>query len=143
MKKLLITAFLFAISIGLFAQDQYLKNVAATQEFSEEVAQLFVENKISEAFGKMTPYWPLPQNEISSLEETTIKYLNLLDLRFGSTIDAIKVKNETIANIAIRETYIVRYKNSAIRLIFTYYKNEDGWIINAFKWDDSFTEEFK
>jgi hypothetical protein len=28
-------------------------------------------------------------------------------------------------------------------VIYTYYKNNSGWILNEFKWDDSFAEEFK
>lgn len=143
MRKTLFAITLSITSLGLFAQDNYLKNENETQELSKKVVSLFGDNDISESFDELTPYWPLPQNEIESLEEKTIKYLNLIQQRFGESIGTIKVKNETISDIAIRETYLVRYANSAIRLIFTYYKNDNGWIVNAFKWDDSFTEEFK
>lgn len=143
MRKTLFAITLSITSLGLFAQDNYLKNENETQELSKKVVSLFGDNNISESFDELTPYWPLPQNEIESLEEKTIKYLNLIQQRFGESIGTIKVKNETISDIAIRETYLVRYANSAIRLIFTYYKNDNGWIVNAFKWDDSFTEEFK
>jgi len=143
MRKTLFAITLSITSLGLFAQDNYLKNENETQELSKKVVSLFGDNNISESFDELTPYWPLPQNEIESLEEKTIKYLNLIQQRFGESIGTIKVKNETISEIAIRETYLVRYANSAIRLIFTYYKNDNGWIVNAFKWDDSFTEEFK
>jgi hypothetical protein len=143
MKTIIIATILSLSSIGLFAQNKYLSNVVETQELSKEIVSLFNENKISESFVQLTKYWPMPQNELDSLEEKTIKYLNLIRQRFGNSIGTLKVKNETIADIAIRETYIIRYGNSAIRLIFTYYKNSNGWIVNAFKWDDSFEEEFK
>jgi hypothetical protein len=77
------------------------------------------------------------------LKLKTIKYLNLIEERFGAPIGSLKVKNETISDVATRETYLIRYENTAIRLIFTYYKNDKGWIVNAFKWDDSFGEEFE
>lgn len=133
---------LFAIT-NLFAQDKYLNNVQETQELSRNIAMLFKENQVATAFGTLTPYWPMPQNEIEAIEEKTIKYLNLLKARFGEPIGADKIKNETISTIALRETYLVRYSKSAIRLKFTYYKNDDGWIVNAFKWDDAFAEEFE
>ena len=120
-----------------------MKNEKETQELSKKVVALFNENKISESFGELAPYWPLPQNEFESLESKTIKYLNLIEDRFGKSVGTLKVNNETISDIAIRETYLIRFENTAIRLIFTYYKNDKGWIVNAFKWDDSFTEEFK
>jgi len=143
MNTIFITSLLTLFSIGIFAQDKYLKDVNETQELSKKVASLFNENKISKSFKELKPYWPLPQNELDELKEKTIKYLNIIEERFGKSIGILKVKNETISDIAIRETYLIRYENTAIRVIFTYYKNDKGWIVNAFKWDDSFTEEFK
>lgn len=143
MKKTFITFTLSLMSLSLIAQEKYLKNETETQELSKKIVLLFSDNKISESFDQLSPYWPLPQNEIESIEEKTIKYLNIIEERFGKSIGTLKVKNEIISDIAIRETYFIRYENTAIRLIFTYYKNNNGWIVNAFKWDDSYTEEFK
>ncbi|WP_299764933.1 hypothetical protein [uncultured Dokdonia sp.] len=143
MKKTMIASLFIFLSFNSYAQDKYLRSVTETQELSKDIVSLFKENKISESFEKLTPYWPLPSNEIESLEEKTMKYLNIIRDRFGKPIGTLKVKNETIADIAIRETYLVRYQNTAIRLIFTYYQNEYGWVINAFKWDDSFEKEFE
>lgn len=143
MKKQLISALLVLLSLNLSAQDKYLKDLSETQDLSNKVVSLFRENKVSNAFEELKVYWPLPENEINSLEEKTIKYLNLIDERYGKSIGILKVKNETISEIAVRETYLIRYEFTALRFIFTYYKNDSGWIINAFKWDDSFSEEFK
>ena len=139
-----ITLFILSIlTLNLSAQEKYFKDKSQTQQFSKKISELFQKNKIGEAFKELAPYWPIPQTEIESFEEKTIKYLNLIDDRFGKPIGILKIKDEVIGEIAVRETYLVRYKNSAIRLIFTYYKNDEGWILNAFKWDDSFEEEFK
>ena len=143
MKKTLAILIVTLLSLTSFAQNKILKSEAETQELSKKVVSLFSQNKISESFKQMKPYWPMPENELESMEEKTLKYLNLIEERFGKSIGTLKVKNETISDIAIRETYLIRYENTAIRLIFTYYRNENGWIVNAFKWDDSFTEEFK
>lgn len=143
MKIFLIASIISFTSLNIFTQDKYLSTISETQELSKEVVSLFTENKISESFEQLSPYWPLPENEINSLEEKTIKYINILEQRYGKSIDALKVKNETISDIASRETYLIRFEYSAIRLIFTFYRNDKGWIINAFKWDDSFSEEFK
>lgn len=143
MKKPFILFLFLAASLTISAQDKYLKNVDETQELSKKIVGLFEKNKISESFELLTPYWPMPANELESVELKTIKYLNLIEERFGKSIGTLKIKNETISDIATRETFIIRYENTAIRLIFTYYKNDNGWIVNAFKWDDSFSEEFK
>ncbi|WP_299104912.1 hypothetical protein [uncultured Winogradskyella sp.] len=142
-KNLILTFLFSAISISLSGQEKHLKTVNEAQELSDKVVSLFYQNKITEAFDALIPYWPMPENELMAIEEKTIKYLNIIEQRFGESIGNVKVKNETISDIAIRETYLIRYNSSAIRLIFTYYKNDNGWIVNAFKWDDSFSEEFK
>jgi hypothetical protein len=142
-KRTVFTLILSILSLGVVAQKKLLTNVVETKELSKKVVDLFSQNKVSEAFAELTPYWPMPQNELDNLEEKTIQYLNILDGRFGGKIDGLKIREEKISDIAIRETFILRYSFSALRLIFTYYKNADGWIVNAFKWDDSFTEEFR
>ncbi|EDP94281.1 hypothetical protein U8527_12785 [Kordia algicida OT-1] len=143
MKKLLIATFLLCASLQVNAQEKYMKNVAETEAVSKNVMQLFTKGDISESFDLITPYWPLPYNEIEALEEKTLKYVNIIEQRFGKSIGFLRVKRETIKDIAIRETYIIRHKFHAMRVIFTYYKSDEGWLINSFKWDDSFTDEFK
>lgn len=143
MRRIITVSILLLTSISIFAQEKFLKDISETQELSKTIVSLFKENKISDSFDQITPYWPMPKNELEAIEGKTIKYLNIIEQRFGKSIGALKVKNETISDIAIRETYIIKYANSAIRLIFTYYRNDNGWVVNAFKWDDSFAEEFK
>lgn len=142
-KKLIIVIFLGLCFIEITAQDKFLSSITEAKDLSKKVSQLFVENKIQELFKTLRQYWPIPDNEIDVLEEKTIKALNVTDLRFGKREEVIKVKEETIKDIAIRETYLVKYQNTAIRLIFVYFKNEKGWIVNSFKWDDNFSLEFK
>jgi len=142
MKKLILTVLIITSMFG-FAQKKAIKTIPETQKISKQVAQQFIDGKYSDAFDILTPYWPLPQNEIDGVEEKTIKYLNMLKLRFGNPIGYAKIKEEHILDLVIRETYLIRYDYTAIRLKFTYYKNNSGWIINAFKWDDSFDEELE
>ncbi len=141
MKHLLLILTCF-ITLQSFSQTKFLKDVSSTKEMSLEITTLFKQNKINDAFEKLTPYWPIPENEIETLKEKIIKYTNIITNRFGQPFNYLKVKDESIGDIAKRETYLIQYENTGVRLIFTYYKNKNGWIVNAFKWDDNFTEEF-
>lgn len=120
-----------------------LETVEETEELSLSVMAFFFEEQYSDAFDLLKKYWPLPDNEINLLEEKTIKMMNTVSQRFGKSIDYIRVRREAITDIASRETYLLRFDNTAIRVIFTYYLNSEGWIVNAFKWDDSFEQEFR
>lgn len=144
MTKILTSFILLLLFISSAnAQNKALKTLEEAKDLSKKVAILFKQKDISKAFKELRPYWPIPENEVDAIEEKTLKYLNVLEDRFGNSIETIKVKEEKIGDFAVRETYLVRYNISAIRLIFTYYMNSEGWIINAFKWDDSFDEEFR
>ncbi len=85
----------------------------------------------------------MPENELAVLEQQTAQGFNMLKPRFGNVEDVVKVKDEMVKDFGIRETYYIKYQNSVIRLIYTYYKSNGGWIINGFTWDSKFSEEFK
>ena len=141
--KIAFVLLLLLTITSTIAQEKTLATIKETKELSARCSNLFKENKLGDFFKVLRPYWPLPENEIGSLEEKTIQYMNMLQSRFGKVEGVIKLKEETIGDFAIKETYILRFENSAIRLMYTYYKNKKGWILNTFKWDDSFYEEFK
>jgi hypothetical protein len=142
MKKL-FTIIVLTLSSLAHSQEGNLKTVDEVKNLSKEVSLLFKENKQSEAIDKMRPFWPVSESEINTLLEQTVKYSSILEDRYGKIINQQKVKEETIKDFALKEIYFVNYEKSAIRLIFIYYKGSKGWILNSFKWDDNFTEEFK
>lgn len=142
-RLLWIIAISFSFHITAYSQQKSLKDVEATQELSGNVAALFQENKIPAAFDLLEPYWPLPKNELEAMEEKTIQLMNMLEGRFGKLFGHTWVRDEKIGDIAIRETWMVQFEVSAIRLMFTYYKSPSGWIVNSFEWDDQMSEEFR
>ena len=137
---------LFFLSLTLFsnsAESKVLKSLQETAALSDTVTEMFKDNMLIEAFDLMEKYWPLPKNEIDVLKEKSVKLLNTVSDRYGDAIDYLRIRVEAILDFASRETYIIRYENHALRLIFTYYRNDQGWMVNGFKWDDSFTDEFR
>jgi hypothetical protein len=141
MKHLLLTLALCCGLLAAHAQPKVkvLPSEADAQALSKEVAGHFEAGKVGKAFGALAPHWPIAQEEVAEIEDKTIRYLPLLEERFGGVIGMEKVSESRIGDFALRETYVVRYRYSAIRLLFTYYRNKDGWILNSFKWDDSFS----
>lgn len=154
MKRLffsLIFLALFLTLSPLFSQDftqsyssnnSILKDRQAAQALSLQVVSLFSQEKIEKAVSTMRAYWPIPNEEIDRVQEQTIGQMKLLNSRFGKMLGINKIKEESVQDFALREVYFIRYEKSALRLIFIYYHNQDGWIINSFSWDDSFVKEF-
>lgn len=142
LRILLISIFTFSFAVGN-SQNSIIKDTDAARQISLQVSQDFKNNKIAEAFNLIRQYWPLPENEINTLESQTVSSLNLISDRYGKAESIIKVSEQGIKDTGLRETYLLKYENTAIRIIFTYYKNSRGWIINSFKWDSDFDEEFR
>ena len=141
--KTIFSIFLILITTNLSAQEKIIKDIEEAKAISKQVTQYFKENNTIEAFKILKSFWPLPENEIYSLENQTMQSLNVISQRFGKPESILKIKEQNIPDAAFRETYLVKFEYTAIRLVFTYYKNSKGWIINAFKWDDNYAEEFK
>jgi len=110
---------------------------------SEKVMKFLKDSEFQEAFTELEKYWPLPENEMVQLESQTIKQFNMVADRFGNIIGFDFIRDETIKDYAIRKIYVLRFEKHMIRVLFTYYKNNDGWILNGFKWDDQFDELFE
>ena len=120
-----------------------LKNEAATKALSKQVTELFKEGRIGESFTELRKYWPLREDEIATIEGRSAAHFTAMRQRLGRPIRSLKIKEEKILDVAVRETYFIQFEYTAIRLLFTYYHNAEGWLLHTFVWDDSFTEEFK
>lgn len=142
MKKITI-AFVLTLLTHLLSAQDYFKNEESLKDNSEQIMELLEKEKFIEAFSMLKEHWPLPENEIEQLESTTIKQFNLVADRFGKIIGHEFIKDERIKNFLLRRYYVLRFEKHAIRVLFTYYKNRNGWMLNSFKWDDQMDELFE
>ncbi|WP_299888286.1 hypothetical protein [uncultured Lacinutrix sp.] len=142
MKKIILFFIICSIGVKSYGQEKYFNSEKEIQDFSENVMLLFNQNKVSEAFLLLNDYWPIPKTEVELIEEKTIKGLNTVESIYGKAKGIKKINYSNLENITIRETYFSLYRVSALRFIFIYYKTEKGWIVNQFKWDEDFEDEF-
>ncbi len=138
---------LMVIITALFIQcteaQSYLKNKVELSEHSERVMDFLKDSEFQKAFTELQEYWPLPENEMVQLETQTIKQFNMVADRFGDIIGVDFIKDETIKDFVVKKIYVLRFEKHMIRVLFTYYRNNEGWILNGFKWDDQFGELFE
>ena len=137
---LIFTFFIFSFSYG---QIRYLKDENELREMADKTTRLFKEMKFHEMYSYMKNYWPIPEAEIDNLENQT-KSISLVILpRYGSTVGYLKLKEQRLKDFAIKITYIVLFEKHAVRITYIFYNSGKGWILNSFKWDDNFKEEFE
>jgi aromatic ring-opening dioxygenase LigB subunit len=97
----------------------------------------------SKTFELLQRYCPLPESEINDLEAQTSSQLQRVASRFGEIIGFEFIRNKQIKNFALQKIYVLKFERHIIRVLFTYYRNEQGWMLNAFSWDDRFYELFE
>ena len=141
-KSLLTAALIFGTFILVQAQTQYLKSVKETQAVSDKCTGLFADWKIDEMMNEIIKYTVVSESEMRELGEKTKGFKDMLTESYGEIIGYEKIKNEALNDFAIRETYVIRMEYFAIRVIYVYYKNNQGWTLNSFNWDDEWKEEF-
>lgn len=73
-------------------------------------------NNTIEAFKILKITLTVTENEINSLENQKIQSLNLISFRFGKPESILKIKEQNIPDAAFRETYLVKFKYTAIKL---------------------------
>jgi len=138
--KTIIAILLFGATVH--AQNKHFNNLDEVKAFTEKSVKLIADENYEKAFDSMSKYWDISKDDLKVFAENTAHSLAPVKLKFGSTIGYSKIKDDKISDFFIRETYIVRYNMYAIRYLFTYYKNNDGWVLFRFTWDDKIDIEF-
>ena len=118
MRRRLVFICCLLLTINMQANSKTLKSVEEARKLSQRISELFYKDSISPAFIEMKVYWPLEEDVIDELKDKTIKSLNIVDNIYGYKIGPVKISEETILDFVFRETYILRYEKSALKLIF-------------------------
>lgn len=129
------------VSFTIQGQKKYFKTIGELKANTEKIANSFINKEYEDLFNGMKPYWVLEPNEIDTLKTKTKNYQEFFYQRLGNGIDAIKIKEQNLKDILFKESYILRYQKSALRIVLIYYKSNLGWAINSFNWDDKFLQE--
>ncbi len=138
--KTLLPFLITFVWVSVAHGQEYLKGTKELSQHAEGVMNDFEKAEYTTAFDALRAYWPIPENEVDQLESQTIKQFNVAIDRFGAVMGYDFIKEQTINDFVIRKIYVIRFEKHMIRFLFTYYKSDKGWILNAFKWDDQYEE---
>lgn len=121
----------------------YLSSEEEARAVSQKASALFVKNNMIAFIGALRPHTVLSEDQMTSLEQKLVNEAPMWFSYLGKALEVVKVKEEKIADFMLRETYLVRMEQSVMRLRYTYYKSNNGWVLNAFIVDEEYKEYFK
>ena len=126
-----------------WADGPTLSNAADIRKLADSAMNLIAQDKVDEAFAKLAPYWPMPENELTTLVLKTVQQRNLVEPRFGKTLGIEFLGEEHAGDFGVRFTYVERRERHVLRWRFVFYKPKDCWIVNSVFWDDQIGELFR
>lgn len=148
-KEILLFFIIFSSLTAVIPQQDKKTEVKVTglekkdlKKVSSDIVKLFYNDKINDGFNILAKHWPISEKEISSIKTQMLNQLDVVNERFGRKIGYFLYDEQEAQDIFIRYTYIMKYENHIMRWVFTFYKPEDKWLINGFKWDDQIDSLF-
>ncbi|MET0091337.1 MAG: hypothetical protein ABW068_15190 [Candidatus Thiodiazotropha sp.] len=109
----------------------------------EQAMKAFQSEQITEGYGILKPYWPMPGVELENLANTTNTQWPMVKQRFGTSIGTEFILEEKAGNSLARFIYLQKFEHHAIRWIFRLYKPRDKWVINGVSFDDQIEQLFQ
>jgi hypothetical protein len=129
--------FFLLLSCSISAQrGASLPGTSDCEEHASLITEKFYQDSIPEAFQLLKKYWMLNQSDLELLQAQTTKQLMDIAPYFGAPLSYKMVRKKEVEDVLLRITSVVKYEYHFVRLEFTFYKPEDGWILNGFHWDD-------
>jgi hypothetical protein len=121
----------FPVETLSIKQDDELINI------STSIIKRHAEGDLSAAFEIIRSYSPLSDSEFDAAKERSISQLEKIANRFGDLTGYEFITSKKIGKAIVRHDCIVKYRLHIVRWVFVYYRAEDKWILNTFKWDDN------
>ena len=120
-----------------------MQDTSETAKLSERVVKEFFKKKFGEGLDELKKYWPANKAEVEDMKDMTTKTMEKAMDVYGEFIayQLLSVKNT--GDFLREEIYVIRMEYHILRFNFIYYKNNKGWIVNNFTWDDKITELIK
>ena len=133
-----------ALALAAFsAKGATFETAQKAKAFSDEIMNLFIQEKFGEGLGRAKEYWPLPAVEIDSLANTIDQQWTIVRKRFGKATGMEYIKTERIGESFIRHIYLHKFANHAIYWHIDYYKPTEKWSINAITFLDRLDELYE
>jgi hypothetical protein len=131
-----LTVFTLTILICATAIADTLKDEKAMRQLSDSVMGKVASGDFMGAITVMKPYSPLSEAEMDSIALQTKAKRDQYKERYGTTIGYEFIDQKKVGESLYRLQYIEKKDKHAIAWTFLFYKANDAWILNEFKWSD-------
>lgn len=135
---------LFIVSIQFVgsAYAETLKDPAAARQLTDQIMAKVGNGEIDAALVLMKPYIVIPDVELEAARNQASMQLPLMNQRFGKSIGYEFISEDKKGASLLRIVHVHRLERTAMRWAFYFYRTNEGWVLNSFKWDDAMLTMF-
>jgi len=140
-KALLFSCAMFLIaSTAVFAET--LLNEDAAKNLITKIMAKVAAGDLDAAFKIMKPYAYLTSAEIDSIAIQSKPSREQYKQKYGVSIGYEFIDLKKAGDSLLRLRYIEKAKKNALLWTFYFYKAKEGWILNAFYWNEDYKPLF-
>ncbi len=121
---------------------EVLKGPAEARQLGDRIMARVGAGDVDTALSMMRPYLVIPEVELEALRNQIKIQMPVASQRFGDAIGQEFIKEERVGESLLRLVYLQRYQRHAMRWYFVFYRNDDGWVLNTFRFDDGIQNMF-
>jgi hypothetical protein len=116
---------------------------AAARALCDRAMQKILADDIPGAFELLKTELGASLPEMDTLVMQSVAQRSVASSRFGKAIGVVFIKEEEVADLLIRLTYVEKRSYHGYRWQFTFYKPSDRWVLDGVKWDDQLVKVFE
>ncbi len=135
------------LACSLFACSQEVKKTDKDKSRIESVCDkfmdLYLRGEIPKAMEILRNNSVVPSSTIDTFSLQTQQQFNILLSSYGKTIGYEYIKEYKIKDFICRRYYVVKFEKYYIKFNFDLYKNETGWTITRFDYNEELLEIFE
>ena len=128
--------FLFVLTFAMPSWADPLKKESDLRPFSESVMQALVKGGIAPAFEVMKPLSIIPDSEFQTAILASKAQREQYGARYGTTVGYECIGSTKVGASLVRIICIEKAQKHVLPWEFYYYKTNDGWVLNSFRWHD-------
>ena len=128
---------LFALEEVTHMEEGRMKKLC--EEFLDDI----IVGKYDQGYDTIRPYFPVPQQDFLQNKKNSVRQLQEARKQYGELLGYQFVKMESAQDILRRYIYILKYEKHIVRWVLFFYKPEDKWLLDGYRWDDNVNALFK
>lgn len=124
-------------ALSLTVKAEVLKGPQEARQLADRIMSKVGSGDVDSGLTLMKPYLIVPEVELEAQRNQAKLQWPLLSQRFGACIGQEFIREDRVGESLLRLVYIQKFERHAMRWVFIFYRNNEGWVLNTFKFDDA------